>query len=165
MQLCYRGMPWTRLDTRWGAFIAEWDATGITRLLFPGAPEPEGTAARPPRGLASQFAAYLAGELRTFALSLAPHGTPFQLKVWQSLCGVPYGQTTTYGEIARSIGHPTAARAVGGAVGRNPLPILIPCHRVLPSSGKLGKFGPGPVWKARLLEIEGARPHPESHSR
>ncbi len=85
---------------------------------------------------------------------LAPEGTPFQLRVWQALREIPYGETITYGELARRIGKPTASRAVGAANGRNPLPIIVPCHRVIGSNGTLTGFYGGLHLKAGLLELE-----------
>lgn len=83
-----------------------------------------------------------------------PTGTGFQRRVWRRLLKVPYGRTVTYGELARAVGHPGAARAVGGACGANPLPLIIPCHRVVGSSGALGGFTSGLVWKEWLLSRE-----------
>jgi len=149
-------MRWAHVVTSWGSFTALWNKNGVTEFLFPGAPAPAGKASRAPHELVAQLRSYLDGELRVFSLPLAPGGTPFQVAVWDALRSTPYGTTTSYGELARRIGRHTAARAVGGAISRNPIPIMIPCHRVLPASGALGSFGPGPAWKARLLELEGA---------
>ena len=102
-----------------------------------------------------QLQAYFAGELENFDLPLGPQGTPFQQKVWNELCRIPYGQTISYGELAKRIGNPNASRAVGLANGSNPIPILIPCHRVIGSSGKLVGYGGGLELKRRLLELEG----------
>lgn len=102
----------------------------------------------------SQLRAYFAGELRAFALDLAPKGTEFQLKVWQALRRIPYGATISYGELAEQIGQPKAVRAVGAANGRNPLPIVVPCHRVIGSNGKLTGFGGGLKNKQTLLVLE-----------
>ncbi len=101
-----------------------------------------------------QLEAYFAGELTDFSLALAPRGTPFQLSVWQALREIPYGATRSYGELARAIGRPKASRAVGAANGSNPLPIVVPCHRVIGSSGKLTGFGGGLEAKAILLSLE-----------
>lgn len=97
---------------------------------------------------------YFAGRRREFDLPLAPHGTPFQQRVWQALRAIPYGSTCTYGELAAAVGNPRASRAVGMANHRNPLPILIPCHRVIGASGALTGYGGGLEWKRRLLAIE-----------
>lgn len=102
----------------------------------------------------AQLTAYFAGERTTFDLPLAPAGTPFQRKVWQALCEIPYGETISYGELARRIGQPTAARAVGLANGSNPLPIVVPCHRVIGADGSLTGFGGGIERKRWLLAHE-----------
>jgi methylated-DNA-[protein]-cysteine S-methyltransferase len=101
-----------------------------------------------------QLNAYFAGELQSFDLPLAPRGTPFQLGVWKRLCEIPYGETITYGELAARIGNPKASRAVGLANGSNPIPIIIPCHRVIGSSGKLVGYGGGLPRKEKLLSLE-----------
>jgi len=106
-----------------------------------------------------QLEAYFAGELRRFHLRLAPEGTPFQRAVWNALLGIPYGETISYGELARRIGHARASRAVGAANGRNPLPIVIPCHRVIGQDGSLTGYGGGMRIKEALLALErGHRP-------
>ena len=101
-----------------------------------------------------QLRAYFDGELRRFNLSLSLDGTPFQQSVWKALQQIPYGETVSYGEIAERIGRPQAVRAVGGANGKNPIPIVIPCHRVIGSSGHLTGFGSGLPIKIALLEHE-----------
>jgi len=100
---------------------------------------------------------YFRGERRVFDLPLAPAGTPFQQRVWQELCRIPYGRTASYGDIARRIGLPKGPRAVGQANHRNPIPILIPCHRVIAAQGALGGYGGSLVIKFRLLKLEGIR--------
>ena len=87
-------------------------------------------------------------------LPLAPQGTPFQLAVWKRLCEIPYGETISYGELARRVGNPNASRAVGLANGSNPIPIVIPCHRVIGSNGKLTGYGGGLPIKEKLLALE-----------
>jgi len=104
-----------------------------------------------------QLSAYFAGELKEFSLDLAPHGTEFQLTVLEALQHIPYGETRSYGELARDIGRPSASRAVGAANGRNPLPIVIPCHRVIGSNGTLTGFGGGLEIKQFLLTLENPR--------
>jgi len=106
------------------------------------------------REAARQIRAYFARKLRAFELPLAPEGTAFQRKVWQALVEIPYGSTASYSQIARKIKHPTAVRAVGAANGRNPLPIVIPCHRVIGSNGSLTGFGGGLEAKRLLLDLE-----------
>ena len=100
---------------------------------------------------------YFCGIRKDFDLPLAPAGTAFQQRVWQELCRIPCGGTVSYGEIARRIGQPKASRAVGQANHRNPIPILIPCHRVVAAHGGLGGYGGGKALKIRLLEHEGVR--------
>lgn len=105
---------------------------------------------------AKQLASYFAGELKTFDLPLAASGTPFQSRVWDALLTIPYGETRSYGAIARQIGHPTAYRAVGAANGKNPLSIVVPCHRAIGANGTLTGFAGGIAIKRRLLALEGA---------
>ncbi|HEX9161414.1 MAG TPA: methylated-DNA--[protein]-cysteine S-methyltransferase [Thermoanaerobaculia bacterium] len=101
-----------------------------------------------------QLEQYFAGERKTFDLPLAPRGTAFQLSVWSELQRIAYGQTRSYADIARAIGRPAAVRAVGAANGANPIPIVIPCHRVIGSNGALTGFGGGIDIKRRLLDFE-----------
>jgi methylated-DNA-[protein]-cysteine S-methyltransferase len=101
-----------------------------------------------------QLSEYFAGERSEFDLPLAPEGTAFQRKVWNALCTIPYGETLSYGGLARRIGQPTAARAVGLANGSNPLPIVVPCHRVIGADGSLTGFGGGIERKRWLLAHE-----------
>ena len=129
----------------------------ITALYFEGEPVPAQadiceTAVL--REAAGQLQAYLAGELRCFSLPLEPVGTPFMQSVWRALCDIPYGRTVSYRDIAAAVGNPKASRAVGMANNRNPLPILIPCHRVIGANGALVGYGGGLAIKVRLLEIE-----------
>lgn len=103
---------------------------------------------------ARQLDAYFSQRLREFDLPLAPRGTAFQLNVWNALQKIPYGKTWSYADLAKRIGRPDAVRAVGAANGRNPLPIIIPCHRVIGSNGQLVGFGGGLPLKRWLLELE-----------
>ncbi|MGC8739854.1 MAG: methylated-DNA--[protein]-cysteine S-methyltransferase [Candidatus Sumerlaeaceae bacterium] len=103
---------------------------------------------------AGQLAEYFAGNLIAFTIPLMPRGTDFQLQVWQATCQIPYGQTRSYWWVAVRMGNPYATRAVGGALGANPLPLFIPCHRVVRHDGTFGGFRPGPEWKQLLLEHE-----------
>src|SRR6185295_1516538 len=105
-----------------------------------------------------QLAEYFAGRRKRFALKLDVSGTPFQRKVWNALLTIPFGETRSYAQIAKQIGHPSAARAVGAANGRNPLSIVAPCHRVVGSTGVLTGFAGGLDVKARLLALEGVEP-------
>ena len=102
----------------------------------------------------AQLAAYFAGQRRRFTLALAPEATPFQADVLRALRAIPYGETRSYGDVARGIGRPRAVRAVGGANARNPLPIVIPCHRVVGADGALTGFGGGLAAKRYLLRLE-----------
>ncbi|HEV8579464.1 MAG TPA: methylated-DNA--[protein]-cysteine S-methyltransferase [Thermoanaerobaculia bacterium] len=102
-----------------------------------------------------QLAEYFAGERRQFDLKLAPEGTPFERAVWTELAKIPFGETRSYGEIAQVLGRPGSARAVGRANGANPIPIVVPCHRVIGADGSLTGFGGGLEAKSRLLELEG----------
>ncbi len=113
---------------------------------------------------ARQLKEYFSGARRVFSLPLSPGGTSFQRAVWEQLARIPYGETRTYGEIAAALGSPSAARAVGGACHRNPIGIVIPCHRVIGAHGSLTGYAGGLDVKAYLLRLEGALPagHPES---
>ena len=102
----------------------------------------------------TQLAEYFAGERREFELPLAPIGTEFQRRVWHTLRAIPFGSTISYSELARRIGEPSAMRAVGAANGKNPIPIIIPCHRVIGADGSMTGFGGGLPLKRRLLQLE-----------
>ncbi len=101
-----------------------------------------------------QLKSYFAGELKEFTLPLEPYGTDFMKRVWAALCEIPYGRTASYGNIAEKIGKPKAARAVGLANNRNPIPIFIPCHRVIGTDGSLTGYRGGLELKRKLLELE-----------
>jgi methylated-DNA-[protein]-cysteine S-methyltransferase len=103
---------------------------------------------------AAQLGEYFAGKRQRFTVKLAPRGTAFQHRVWGALAAIPYGETRSYAQIARAIGKPTAMRAVGAANGRNPLPIIVPCHRVIGANGTLTGFGGGLPTKQWLLDLE-----------
>jgi len=121
---------------------------------------PAGAAHRPGQPplpeVRRQLAEYFAAERREFTLSLAPHGTAFERGVWRALAAIPYGETRSYAEVAMAIGRPTACRAVGRANGRNPIAVVIPCHRVIGSDGSLTGYGGGLELKRLLLDLEGA---------
>lgn len=102
----------------------------------------------------AQLDAYFAGRLKVFELPLAPAGTEFQMKVWKALCTIPYGETITYGQLAGRLGNANASRAVGMANSRNPLPVFIPCHRVVGTGGKLTGYTGGLDIKVKLLQLE-----------
>ena len=104
--------------------------------------------------VAKQLNEYFAGQRRDFDLPLNPHGTEFQQDCWQALCAIPYGQTCSYGDIAKQIGRPKAVRAVGQANHNNPISVIIPCHRVIGANGKLTGYGGGLDKKKLLLELE-----------
>jgi len=113
--------------------------------------------------LRDELAAYFTGQLETFTFPVALHGSDFQLKVWRSLQTIPYGNLRTYAQVARDIEQPTATRAVGQAAGQNPVPILVPCHRVVGRDGSLVGFASGLTVKARLLRLEGHTLGGETH--
>jgi len=106
--------------------------------------------------LARELDAYFAGRLRQFTVPLDLRGTDFQLRVWERLCDIPYGETRSYGEVAQAVGKPKAVRAVGQANGRNPVSIIVPCHRVIGSDGGLTGYGGGLQRKKALLDLESA---------
>lgn len=153
MYYCY-------LPTPLGDLLIAGDDDGLKVISFPSGsrrrdPEPDWIFSENPFAEARrQLEAYFDGRLRDFDLPLAPAGTPFQLAVLDELRKIPYGTTTSYGEIARRIGRPTALRAVGAANGRNPLPLVIPCHRVVGAGGDLTGFGGGLAAKEALLRHE-----------
>lgn len=156
-------MATKRLGTPIGELRLAASEEGLVAVLFPNAeqdlPTVQGTArARAHITDASKaLEEYFAGRRMTFeGVKLAPSGTDFQRQVWQALSGIPFGQTVTYGHIASRIGRPTAMRAVGLANGQNPLPIIVPCHRVIGSNGALTGFAGGLPTKKWLLEFEGA---------
>lgn len=144
------GMPLGRLT-----IVA--DDQGLTQILF--GPHAVDGAVRRPSALtntaATQLQEYFAGKRREFDLPLSPHGTDFQLKVWECLRSIPYGQTRTYAQIAEAVGSPKGFRAVGLANNKNPLPIVVPCHRVIGAGGKLVGYAAGIKVKRYLLELEG----------
>jgi len=119
-----------------------------------GEPDPRGRGAEPFKAAADQLEAYFAGELTAFDLPLAPRGSEFQQRVWAALREIPYGETESYGDLAERIGSPGAARAVGLANGKNPISIVIPCHRVVGSDGSLTGYGGGLDRKRQLLDLE-----------
>jgi methylated-DNA-[protein]-cysteine S-methyltransferase len=105
----------------------------------------------------AQLAAYFTGSRKTFDVALNPTGTPFQRRVWEALRAIPYGETVSYGELARRIGKPSAVRAVGRANGANPIAVIVPCHRVIGANGTLTGYGGGLDRKAKLLALEGVQ--------
>jgi len=162
------------VETPAGAFGAAFTSRGLGRLTFPtedlaacaawarrwapGAPARH--AGWQLDELAQQLADYFAGRLRAFGIALDMRGTPFQIAVWSGLLEIGYGQVRSYSAHAAAIGRPRAIRAVGAANGANPIPILVPCHRLIGANGALVKYGGGLDVKRRLLELEGAlEPH------
>ena len=171
---------WTLLESPVGDLRVVADGTSILAIDFVGAPEDSTQRPSPAssitrsavraegrpvgdradahpllRRCGAELEAYFAGDLKEFDLPLRPHGTPFQLSVWEQLRGIGYGETATYGEVARRLGMTTAAsRAVGLANGRNPVPIVIPCHRVVGADGSLTGYAGGVGRKRLLLDLE-----------
>jgi methylated-DNA-[protein]-cysteine S-methyltransferase len=131
-----------------GPLLAEYDDAGVRGVRYwrGGAHPPAGTRDAPARGdelgqrLESELREYFRGERRGFSVALAPEGTEFQRAVWRALVEIPFGETRSYAQLAAAMGRPGAARAVGQANGRNPIPILVPCHRVIAASGGIGGY-------------------------
>jgi methylated-DNA-[protein]-cysteine S-methyltransferase len=153
-------MSYTQIESPVGPLLLVADEAGLRQILFVNGrhqarPEPSWKEdGAPLEKTISQLRSYFAGEREEFDLTLAPEGTPFQQKVWKRLCEIPYGETISYGELAKQIGNPQASRAVGLANGSNPIPIVIPCHRVIGSNGKLTGYGGGLPIKEKLLALE-----------
>ncbi|HMB48941.1 MAG TPA: methylated-DNA--[protein]-cysteine S-methyltransferase [Afifellaceae bacterium] len=157
-----RDLRYSYVESPVGALLVAGDGDRIHLISFP-----QGSRALPPQegwrrddtlfsAAFEQLDAYFAGQLRQFDLPLHFSGTPFQNAVWTALCDIPFGQTLSYGGLAEWIGRPTASRAVGAANGANPLPIVVPCHRVIGSDRSLTGFGGGIETKRFLLELENA---------
>lgn len=151
---------YTYLDSPIGSLLLAGDGERLSRIGFPrgkGSVRPAEDWQRDDLAFAAardQLQAYFNRELRIFDLPLAPKGTPFQLSVWRELSRIPWGETASYGAVAQRIGKPSASRAVGAANGLNPLPIVVPCHRVIGASGALTGFGGGIDTKKWLLTLE-----------
>ena len=151
------------LETPVGRLLLAGDGEALHWVGFPSGcrafgPRPEWRRDEEAVGEAkAQLAAYFAGERRRFDLPLALGGTPFQRSVWQALATLPYGETRTYGWLAARLGKPAASRAVGAANGANPLPIVLPCHRLVGSTGALHGFGGGLERKRFLLALEAGK--------
>lgn len=143
------------IDSPIGALLVAGDGDALTAVHMDGSPGPGWRRDRTAlREATSQLRAYFAGELREFDLPLAPHGTPFQQAVWAALREIPYGHTISYAELAAAVGRPRSARAVGAANGRNPIAVVVPCHRVIGASGALTGYGGGLDRKRLLLDLE-----------
>lgn len=158
----------SHLETPVGRLLLAGDGAALRLVAFPAGrnpSEPEPGWRRSDAAFEEarrQLMAYFGGELRRFELPLGLSGAPFHERVWRALADIPFGETRSYGEIARALGKPTASRAVGAANGANPLPIILPCHRVIGQNGALTGFGGGLPIKAFLLKLEqdalGAQP-------
>ena len=153
---------WHEIDSPVGPLLLAGTAEALTCVHFQAGPRPRRPAqewcheAAPFVRVQAQLMEYFCGARHTFELPLAPRGTPFQLRVWRALGTIPYGETLSYGELARRLGLVNGARAVGLANGANPLPIVVPCHRVIGADGALTGFGGGLHIKRSLLSLEGA---------
>lgn len=154
-------MNYSYFESPIGTLLIAGDHEVVRYIYFPKngraeKPRPEWTESTrgPVAEAMRQLREYFAGARTEFDLPLAPEGTEFQRGVWQRLREIPYGETISYGELARRIGNPQASRAVGAANGSNPIPIVIPCHRVIGSNGKLTGFGGGLPVKEALLALE-----------
>jgi len=153
---------WHEIDSPVGTLMLVGTARALARINFQAGPRP----LRPAKGwqptadafvqVQAQLREYFCGARRSFDLPTAAEGTRFQLRVWQALTTIPYGETVSYGELARRLGLSRGARAVGLANGANPLPIVVPCHRVIGADGTLTGFGGGLRIKRALLALEGA---------
>ena len=147
---------WELVPSPLGAIIVTVDDDArLTAIRLDGEQRSGPRDARRCAAACAQLGDYFAGKRREFDLQLAPRGTPFQQRVWQALLAIPFGSVRTYGDVARDIGQPLAMRAVGQANGRNPLPIVIPCHRVIAGDGTIGGYSGGLNVKHRLLALEG----------
>ena len=154
-------MNYRYLDTPIGKLLIAGDRETVRRIEFPENGEPRKphagwieSSAGSLEEAARQLREYFSGARKEFDLPLAPEGTDFQRAVWRELQNIPYGDTISYGELARRIGNSNASRAVGAANGANPIPIVIPCHRVIGANGKLTGFGGGLPVKEKLLALE-----------
>lgn len=157
-------MRYEMMESPVGPLLLAGNREGLSRIVFPI----DGRAASPGAGwrrgspalseAIRQLGEYFDGERTEFDLPLAPDGTEFQRRVWQELRRIPYGRTISYGELARRVGNPRASRAVGAANGKNPISIVVPCHRVIGADGSLTGFGGGLPVKRRLLQLEGSCP-------
>lgn len=161
-------LRWGCIDTELGTFVGIASAVGLSRLIlpteFPGLVEPWAARLFPGAELRQddaavaevgrQLRAYLDGQVRSFVVPLDPRGTDFQRRVWAEVARIPYGETRSYQQIATAVGAPRAVRAVGACNAANPLPIIVPCHRVVGSDGSLTGYGGGLALKQRFLELE-----------
>jgi methylated-DNA-[protein]-cysteine S-methyltransferase len=152
----------TIIDSPLGELTLVFHDGALSGLYYPGhwyLPDPATFGVHAGSGfedVEEQLAEYFAGERTSFELKTSTAGDAFQERVWERIARIPYGETTTYGELARELGDPAIARAVGGAVGRNPLSIVVPCHRVVGKDGKLTGYAGGLERKRLLLDLEAA---------
>ena len=147
---------WTTTDSPVGPLLLTSDGRALTRVLFDADPEPAWST-QPCELLdraVEQLREYFAGERTEFDLPLAPDGTPFQRRVWEALRTIPYAETISYRQLATRVGNPSASRAVGLANGRNPISLVVPCHRVIGADGSLTGYGGGLDRKRTLLDLE-----------
>ncbi|MFV2083870.1 methylated-DNA--[protein]-cysteine S-methyltransferase [Micromonospora sp. LOL_021] len=152
-------MRWAVLDSPIGELSVAVDDVGVCRVLFGRTDEVVDTAPTDPmlRTALDQLGGYFAGASTGFTVPLSVRrGTEFERAVWRRMTDIPYGQTETYGAVAAAVGDPQAARAVGVACNRNPIPVIVPCHRIVGAGGKLVGFGGGLPRKRHLLELEAA---------
>ena len=143
-----------------GNLCVEAEGEYITHILFDGQAAPKDAEVKETaviKETGRQLAEYFAGKRKTFDVPLAPKGTPYQQKVWQALIDVKYGETATYKQIAERTGNAKASRAVGMCNNKNPIPIIVPCHRIIGTSGKLVGYAGGLDVKQKLLELEGVK--------
>ena len=151
---------YTTFESPIGALLLAGDSNALHRVSFESSkraapPQPDWKRDRAPfTEVIRQLETYFRGELKEFDLPLAMDGTEFQLHVWNALRAIPYGETISYAQLAERIGNPKAVRAVGLANGSNPIPIIVPCHRVIGNDGSLTGFGGGLSTKKKLLELE-----------
>jgi methylated-DNA-[protein]-cysteine S-methyltransferase len=153
-------MIYTTFDSPIGALLLAGDEDGLRVLSMQDAPRPRRIRPEWTRGddvfadVRAQLDEYFDGARETFDVKLALHGNPFEQRVWRELLEIPYGETISYGQIAKMIGAPSAARAVGLANGRNPVALIVPCHRVIGANGSLTGYGGGLERKRFLLDLE-----------
>ncbi|HEX6928917.1 MAG TPA: methylated-DNA--[protein]-cysteine S-methyltransferase [Gammaproteobacteria bacterium] len=161
---------WCRMQSPIGGLILVEENGELTEIGFVDGrhparpPQGAGEDARPFGNVIRQLEEYFAGKRRDFDLPLAPHGTAFQQRVWNALLKIPFGKAVSYSDIAQRIGNPNAVRAVGLANGRNPIPVIIPCHRVIGKDGSLTGYGGGLPIKKKLLALEGIKSESERRS-
>jgi methylated-DNA-[protein]-cysteine S-methyltransferase len=149
------------VSTNVGSFLAAFEGGKLVALRLPGTwrrakkpPRLKGQEGRAGRTLLRELALYLSGKPVKFTVPIAPEGTAFRKKIWKAMRAIPWGETATYGQLAKKAGSPRAARAAGSACGANRIVIINPCHRVVASDG-IGGFGSGLAWKRTLLRLEG----------